>query len=132
MHDLANFRYVLRQFLRFSEEAATRVGLPSQQHQLLLQIAGIADGEQATLAYLVQRLAVRHHTLVELSQRCEEAGLLVRKSDPRNRRIVVLKLTAAGNRLLQELSDDHVRELEELGPNLIAALQKVTVKNDTL
>ena len=44
IHALAEFRYMLRKFLHFSEEAATRVGLTPQQHQLLLQIAGAPRG----------------------------------------------------------------------------------------
>jgi|GEM_PF-2343974 len=40
---LAEFRFTLRKFLHFSEEAATRVGLtPQQQHQFLLPVSGRA------------------------------------------------------------------------------------------
>jgi hypothetical protein len=39
---LADFRHALRQFLAFSEQAATTCGLTPQQHQALLAIAGRA------------------------------------------------------------------------------------------
>jgi DNA-binding MarR family transcriptional regulator len=120
---LAEFRFTLRKFLHFSEGAATRVGLTPQQHQLLLQIAGAPKGTVTSVGYLAERLALRHHSMVELGNRCEEAGLIVRKSDPDNRRHVVLKLTAEGNRILRKLSADHARELNELGPQLVAALK---------
>ena len=126
LEELANFRYVLRNFLHFSEQAASRVGLPWQQHQLLLQVAGAAKDTVTTPAYLAERLAIRHHSVLELSQRCEDSGLLMRGSHPIDRRLVVLKLTALGTRVLQELSEDHVRELQELGPRLIEALQSLT------
>lgn len=123
---LAEFRFTLRRFLHFSEEAATRAGLAPQQHQLLLQIAGAPEGTVTAVGYLADRLALRHHSVVELGNRCEEAGLIVRKRDPHNRRQVVLKLTPEGSRILQELSADHSRELNELGPQLIQALKTFT------
>lgn len=120
---LADFRFRLRKFLHFSEEAALRVGLTPQQHQLMLQIAGAREGCVTAIGYLAERLALRHNSVVELSKRCEEAGLIVRKGDPANRRQVVLSLTAAGNRMLAKLSADHARELDELGPQLIRSLK---------
>ena len=126
IQELAEFRFALRRFLHFSEEAATRVGLTPQQHQLLLQIAGAPKGTVTAVGYLAERLALRNHSVVELGNRCEEAGLIVRTSDPENRRHVVLKMTAEGNRLLRKLSSDHARELNELGPQLAAALKALT------
>ena len=124
--ELADFRFRLRKFLHFSEEAATRVGLTPQQHQLLLQIAGAPKGTVTSVGYLAERLTLRHHSVVELGNRCEEAGLIVRRDDPDNRRHVVLKLTVEGNRLLRRLSADHTRELKELGPQLVTALKTFT------
>ena len=120
---LAEFRFVLRRFLHFSEEAAARVGLLPQQHQLMLQIAGAPAGTVTTIGYLAGRLSLRHHSVVELGKRCEAAGLLVRTGYPDDRRHVVLGLTAAGMGLLRGLSADHSRELHELGPQLLDALQ---------
>ncbi|MGH8024732.1 MAG: MarR family winged helix-turn-helix transcriptional regulator, partial [Limisphaerales bacterium] len=37
---LAAFRYALRRFLHFSEQAARTVGLTPQQHQAMLAIKG--------------------------------------------------------------------------------------------
>lgn len=123
---LAEFRYRLRKFLHFSEDAATRVGLTGQQHQLLLQIAGAPEGAVASIGYLAERLALRHNSVVELGNRCEEAGFVDRRSDPDNRRHVVLTLTAEGQRVLRKLSSDHARELHEFGPQLIEALKNCT------
>jgi DNA-binding MarR family transcriptional regulator len=78
------------------------------------------------VGYLAERLVLRHHSVVELGNRCAEAGLIVRTSDPDNRRHVVLKLTAPGNRILRKLSADHARELNELRSQLLGALKGVT------
>jgi DNA-binding MarR family transcriptional regulator len=123
---LADFRYVLRRFLHFSEEAADRAGLTPQQHQLLLQIAGAKPGTATTIGYLAQRLALKHHSAVELATRCEDAGWLVRKPDLIDRRAVTLQLTPAGSRVLHELAEDHEQELNELAPRLIEALGAFT------
>ena len=123
---LAEFRYALRRFSHFSEEAADRAGLAPQQHQMLLQIAGAQPGTATTIGYLAQRLSLRHHSAVELATRCEDAGWVVRKPDLLDRRAVVLHLTPAGSRILHELSEDHERELNELAPRLIETLSAFT------
>jgi DNA-binding MarR family transcriptional regulator len=123
---LADFRHQLRLFLQFSEKAAARFELHPQQHQLLLQIAGIPDGGQATVGYATERLGLRHNTVVELSKRSEEAGLLTRKQSADDRRRVILKLTPKGRAILRALSEDHARELNELAPQLIRALSALS------
>lgn len=119
---LAEFRHQLRRFLHFSEEAAAKLDLQSQQHQLLLQIAGAPDAVTPTVGYVADRLGLRHNTAVELSKRSEEAGLISRTHTDTDRRCVVLDLTTKGRNLLHALSIDHARELNELAPQLIETL----------
>jgi DNA-binding MarR family transcriptional regulator len=123
---LAEFRFTLRKFLHFSEEAAIKIGLAPQQHQLMLQIAGSPKGTVTAVGYLAERLSLRHNSVVELSKRCEDAGLIARRHDPNNRRQVILELTSAGDRMLRNLSADHSSELNELGPQLIESLTALT------
>jgi DNA-binding MarR family transcriptional regulator len=125
LQTLAEFRYALRQFLHFSEECATEAGLHPQQHQLLLHVAGAPDGAETTISYVAERLGLRHHSVVELSKRCEEAGLIRRKHDTPDRRYVVLHVTAKGQRVLQTLSEVHERELSELVPRLVRTLTTI-------
>ncbi len=125
LRTLAEFRHQLRTFLQFSENAAQKLGLQAQQHQLLLQIAGAPDGTATTVGYAAERLGLRHNTAVELSNRCEEAGLIKRKQGDDDRRCVLLELTRKGRRLLNSLSIDHARELNELAPQLIRALTEL-------
>jgi DNA-binding MarR family transcriptional regulator len=122
---LAEFRHQLRSFLQFSESAAEKSGLQPQQHQLLLQIAGAPDQVVATIGYAAERLGLRHNTAVELTNRCEEAGLLTRKHADSDRRRVVLQLTAKGQKMLSALSIDHARELNEFAPRLIRTLSAI-------
>jgi DNA-binding MarR family transcriptional regulator len=126
---LAEFRHQLRRFLHFSEDAAQRVGLQPQQHQLLLQIAGAPDGVPATIGYAAQQLGLRHNTVVGLCDRCETGGLVLRVPAEGDRRRVLMQLTARGRELLEDLSIAHARELNELAPELIRTLTRLKSLN---
>ncbi len=125
---LAELRYALRQFLQFSEKAAAEFEIQPQQHQLLLQVAGAPEGVSPTIAHVAERLGVRHNSTVELVDRCEEAGLLMRSQDPVDLRRVVLGLTKKGGILLEKLSGHHAQELNVLAPRLIASLKQFESK----
>lgn len=119
---LAEFRYRLRGFLYFSEQAALAAGLQPQQHQLLLQVAGAPADAAPTIAYAAERLGLRHNSVVELVNRSVDEGLLQRADDPADARRVLLRVTAKGDRLLTRLASHHRNELEVMGPALIDAL----------
>ena len=125
LRTLADFRYELRRFLHFSEEAAANTGLQSQQHQLLLQVAGAPEGIAVTIAYAAERLGLRHNSTVELVDRSAKEGLLIRKTDAEDRRRALLHVTPKGRQVLSRLSDEHARELNELGPRLERALKHI-------
>jgi DNA-binding MarR family transcriptional regulator len=125
VRSLAEFRYQLRRFLQFSEQAAHQAHLQPQQHQLLLQVAGAAEGTQVTIAYAAERLGLRHNSVVELVNRSVGEGLLVRHKDSEDARCVLLDITSKGRRILRSLSEYHARELNELAPQLIRALKHV-------
>lgn len=122
---LAEFRYELRRFHQFSEAAAREAGLEPQQHQLLLQIAGAAEGTQTTIAFAAERLRLKHNSAVELVDRCEREGLLSRTADPADRRRAVLRITGKGGKLLARLTRDHARELNVLAPLLVRTLKRI-------
>jgi DNA-binding MarR family transcriptional regulator len=107
---LLAFRTELRQFVRWSEEAAREAGLTPALHQLLLAVRGGGSDAEALL--------VKHHTAVELAQRAEAAGLLERVRDDTDHRMVHLKLTRSGEKRLAELSDRHLEAIQPLAQRL--------------
>jgi DNA-binding MarR family transcriptional regulator len=125
LHTLADFRYELRRFLQFSESAAQEAGLQPQQHQLLLQVAGAADGTAVTIAYAAGRLGLKHNSTVELVDRSEREDLIERTIDKEDKRRAILRLTRKGRQVLHRLSGEHARELNEMAPRLVRALRKV-------
>lgn len=124
-HALAEFRHHLRVFLQASETAAHQAGLHPQQHQLLLTVAAAESGVATSIAYAADRLGLKHNTVVELADRCESEGLLQRSTDPADGRRVCLRVTVRGQKVLDRLSQVHLRELYSLAPHLIEALQEV-------
>jgi DNA-binding MarR family transcriptional regulator len=122
---LAEFRYQLRVFLHFSEQAARAVGLEPQQHQLLLALKGLPQGRLATVSELAERLQIQHHSTVELINRMVDRGLLVRSRDESDQRKVIISLTPYGDEVLRKLTLLHRTELRSTGPTLVHALNEL-------
>ena len=116
LNALADFRYQLRAFLQLSEQAAQQANLHPQQHQLLLQIAGAPPDTTVSIAYAAERLGLRHHTVVELTDRSVAEGLLTRSEDPLDRRRVILSITKKGRAILNTLSEYHAHETPRTRP----------------
>lgn len=119
---LAEFRYQLRRFLRFSEQAARTAGLEPQQHQLLLAVKGLPEGRKATISALAERLQIAHHSAVELVNRLAERGFIERCRGEGDQRWVFVTLTPQGEEVLRTLSLAHRAELRSTGPALVQAL----------
>ncbi len=119
---LAEFRYQLRRFLRFSEQAARAAGLEPQQHQLLLAVKGLPEGSKATISVLAERLQIAHHSAVELIDRLAQRGYIQRCRDEADQRRVLVSLTPQGEEVLRNLSLAHRTELRSTGPALVQAL----------
>jgi DNA-binding MarR family transcriptional regulator len=122
---LAAFRYALRQFLRFSEEAAKGAGITPQQHQALLAIMGFPGRDQVSVGELAERLQLRHHSTVELVDRLVELKLVARAQSPIDRRSVLVRPTARGVQVLGKLSAAHRQQLRRLGPKFAVLLKKL-------
>src|SRR5438105_3873605 len=93
---LLDLRTGLREFLRWSEQQATAVGITPAQHQLLLAVRGNSDREGPTIGDLADALLLRHHSAVGLVDRAVDAGLVSRHADAIDHRVVRLRLTPLG------------------------------------
>jgi len=122
---LAAFRYEIRKFLAFSEQAARDAGIEPQQHQLLLAVRGLPEGARPTIGTIAERLCVKHHTTVALVDKLEASGLVARERSSEDRREVLLHLTRDGEAVLRTLSSLHREQLQNAGPEVIRALQNI-------
>lgn len=120
---LAEFRYRLRCFLRFTEGNALQAGLEHQQYQALLALRGRPAGAEATIGFLAHRLLVAHHSAVSMVDRLERKGLVLRRRDLRDRRRVLVELTRKGRGALRRVATASRTELLSSGSKLTEALQ---------
>lgn len=121
---LASFRWELRRFLRFSEQAARQSGLNAQQYQALLAIRA-APGGELLVGALAEQLLIRPHSATELVDRLAKAELVSREPSPDDRRQVSVKLTLKAAALLATLAGDHRHELQRLRPLLNGLLKRL-------
>ncbi|HEU5123705.1 MAG TPA: MarR family transcriptional regulator [Verrucomicrobiae bacterium] len=122
---LANLRYSLRQFLRFSEDAAHAAGITPQQHQALLAIKGFPERDRVTVGELAERLQIRHHSAVGLVNRLVANGFLKREPGKNDRRQVQLTLTARSEKVLAKLSAAHREQIRRVGPQMESLLKRL-------
>ena len=111
---LSEFRFRLRSFLRFSEDAARDAGITVLQYQVLLHTQGFPGREWASIGEIAERLQAQPHGVVALVSRCEEAGLVRRKPSTVDRRLVEVHLLPKGRRMLAQLAQQHALELSHL------------------
>lgn len=111
---LSEFRYQMRRFERFSEQAAQSEGITPLQYLLLLHVKGYPGREWATIGELAERLQAQHHGVVALVSRCEALDLVKRKVSETDRRQVEVHLQKTGEKLLSRLAELHRAELKSL------------------
>jgi DNA-binding MarR family transcriptional regulator len=123
---LLAFRIGLRRFQRWSEDQARAAGLTHVQHQLLVAVKGHPGSDPPAVSDLAGYLLLRHHSAVELVDRAEQAGLVRRTPDARDARLVRVRLTSKGERILNELTPAHLIELHSLAAVLDELVAEVT------
>src|SRR6266571_222614 len=101
---LAEMRYRIRKFVREGDAVARTAGLEPQQYLLLLALRGLPDGVEATIRTLADRLALKHHSAVELIDRMEVHGYVRRSRSRDDRRRVLVSLLPRGEKLLEQVA----------------------------
>lgn len=122
---MAEFRYQIRRFLRFSEQAAREAGVEPKQYQLMLALKGLPPDFRPRIGELAERLQIQHHSTVELVNRLASRGFIRRHKGDLDKREVLVSLTPSGEKILRELALDHTAEIKSRGPDLVAALKRI-------
>lgn len=119
---LAELRCRIRKFVHEGDAVASAAGLEPQQYLLLLMIRGIPAGQEATVSNLAERLALKHHSVVELIDRLETRGYVRRNRSRDDRRSVLVSLLPRGERMLEEVAQHRISELRATGAALVNAI----------
>ena len=122
---LAEFRYQLARFLRRRKDAAREEGLQAQQYELLLAVAGLPEEKEPTIKEIAAQLRLEHHTVVELANRLEKQGYLVRAGSKLDGRAVLLELTRPGRAALDRIVRFSFSQLRDEAPALIRSLRRI-------
>jgi DNA-binding MarR family transcriptional regulator len=123
---LAEFRYLLRKFLRFSKDFLRNTGdLNPEQYEALLAIKACAAPNGLTISQLSERLQVRHHSAVNIVDRLVEAKLITREAGETDRRRRHVQLTAKGETLIEKLAVVHRTEIRGRSTEMIKALERL-------
>lgn len=119
---LAELRYLIRKFVRDGDAVAQAAGLEPQQYLFLLAIRGLPEGEDATIRALANRLALKHHSVVELIDRLELHGYVRRSRGRDDRRRVLVSLLPRGEKLLEQVAQHRIGELRASGAAFVKAI----------
>ncbi|MDQ5879603.1 MAG: hypothetical protein QG616_770 [Pseudomonadota bacterium] len=111
---LANFRYEIRKFLRFSEQVTRKAGITPLQYLMLLNIKGFPGREWATVGEIAERLQAQHHGVVALVSRCEKQGFVERRRSTEDRRRIEVRLLPKGEEYVERLANAHRVQLISL------------------
>ena len=122
---LAELRYRIRHFLRQGDAVARSAGLEPQQYLLLLTLRGLPEGGEASIRTLAERLALKHHSAVELIDRLEQHGYVRRTRGREDRRRVLVSLLPRGERLLEQVARHRIGELRATGKELVRTIAQL-------
>ncbi len=104
---IAHARYIVRKVFRIVDEQAKRAGLDPLQHQALLQIYGLGD-RPLMVNQLAERLDIAAAFASRLIKDLESRGLVERRADKADKRVVLITATADGIRTVRGI-DEAVR-----------------------
>ncbi len=128
---LAELRYLIRKFVREGDAVARAAGLEPQQYLLLLAIRGLPEGDDVTIQALADRLALKHHSMVELIDRLEMHGYVRRSRSRDDRRRVLVSLLPRGEKLLEQVARHRISELRSSGAALVKAIGALLENGNT-
>jgi DNA-binding MarR family transcriptional regulator len=129
---LAELRYLIRKFVGEGDAVARAAGLEPQQYLLLLALRGLPEREEATIRTLADRLALKHHSAVELIDRLEVHGYVRRSRSRDDRRRVLVALLPRGEKLLEQVARDRLGELRASGAALVKAISALLENGQAL
>ena len=110
---LADLLHGLTRRLRHAQaERLAPLGLTPAQERALRMIA--RGTEPLRMTELADRLGIVPRSVTTVVDALEEAGLVRRETDPRNRRAILLRLTPVGDAVRDELRESRRRAAEDL------------------
>jgi DNA-binding MarR family transcriptional regulator len=125
-HSMASLRYALRKFLRFSRDLVSNgAKLTTEQYEALLALKAFSAGKGLTVGQLSERVQVKHHTAVSLTDKLAARKLVTKRRGSLDRRYIYVKLTPTATKLLRILATAHRREIRKHAAEMIKSLKQL-------
>jgi DNA-binding MarR family transcriptional regulator len=88
----------------------------------------LPEGQEATIRTLAERLALKHHSAVELIDRLATNGYVRRTRGRDDRRRVLVSLLPRGERILEQVARHRIGELRATGHDLVRTIDQLLAK----
>lgn len=108
---VAAARYLLRKVFRLVEEQARSAGLDPLAHQALIQIYGSDDGA-LKVREVAERLDITPAFASTLIQSLEKKGLVLRRRDAEDQRVIWITVTGKGRAVLYRIDEQVQAEVD--------------------
>ncbi len=108
--------------MKEGDATAREAGLEPQQYLMLLAIRGLPPDVPGKIRTLADRLALKHHSAVELVDRLEQHGCVKRTRSREDKRQVLVSLLPKGQKLLERVVQQRISELRANGRELVRAI----------
>ena len=118
----------MRKFLRFSKEFLASRDLSPEQYEALLALRSASEAG-LLVGQLSERLQVRHHSTVALTNKMVARGLVTKERSSTDRRRVAIRLTQAGREALEAMAVVHREALRLYTPEIMTALRHLEKKD---
>lgn len=118
--------YLARQPVRLRPATAN---LTVEQYEALLALKAFASDAGMLVGQLSERLQVRHHTTVALTNKLAERGLITKQRSQVDRRRVYVQLTPAGNETIERLAILHRNAIRQQSSEMAEALDYLQKEN---
>jgi len=104
---------------RRAEELLKLAALSATQYNVLRILRGVG-GQGLCCREVAERMITRDPDITRLVDRLERRGLLARRRDHRDRRVITVRITEAGRRILKNLDGP----IEEYNRNRLSHIEK--------
>ncbi len=122
---LVEFWFRVQEFLRVRKRFAKSEGLEGREYEMLLLLKAHDEVGAVNVAYIAEKLFIHHHVAAGMVKRLTNKGVIAVQRSTKDRRSLSLRLTPAGESLLERIVARSVEGLAREGPHILSSLGRI-------
>jgi len=122
---LVEFWFRVQEFLRARKTFAKAEGLEGREYEMLLLLKAHDDVGAVNVSFIAEKLFIHHHVAAGIVKRLTQRGLIEAQRSAKDRRSLSLRLTSAGEALLERIVARSVEGLASEGPHILSSLGRI-------